>query len=149
LRYFDQEANERFFPHVIEPAAGATRTAYAFLIDAYDEEEVDGETRVVLRLDPRLSPYQVAVLPLSRKLNEQAMPVADMLRPHFMVEYDETQSIGRRYRRQDEIGTPYCVTFDFDSLEDRAVTVRDRDSMAQERVSVDQLVGYLRDRLEG
>ena len=149
LRYFDQEANERFFPHVIEPAAGATRTAYAFLIDAYDEEEVDGETRVVLRLDPRLSPYQVAVLPLSRKLNEQAMPVADMLRPHFMVEYDETQSIGRRYRRQDEIGTPYCVTFDFDSLEDWAVTVRDRDSMAQERVSVDQLVGYLRDRLEG
>jgi glycyl-tRNA synthetase len=149
LRYFDQEANERFFPHVIEPAAGATRTAYAFLIDAYDEEEVDGETRVVLRLDPRLSPYQVAVLPLSRKLNEQAMPVADMLRPHFMVEYDETQSIGRRYRRQDEIGTPYCVTFDFDSLEDGAVTVRDRDSMAQERVSVDRLVGYLRDRLEG
>jgi glycyl-tRNA synthetase len=149
LRYFDQEANERFFPHVIEPAAGATRTAYAFLIDAYDEEEVDGETRVVLRLDPRLSPYQVAVLPLSRKLNEQAMPVADMLRPHFMVVYDETRWIGRRYRRQDEIGTPYCVTFDFDSLEDWAVTVRDRDSMAQERVSVDQLVGYLRDRLEG
>ena len=149
LRYFDQEANERFFPHVIEPAAGATRTAYAFLIDAYDEEEVDGETRVVLRLDPRLSPYQVAVLPLSRKLNEHAMPVADMLRPHFMVEYDETQSIGRRYRRQDEIGTPYCVTFDFDSIEDGAVTVRDRDSMTQERVSVDQLVGYLREKLEG
>ena len=147
LRYFDQEANERFFPHVIEPAAGATRTAYAFLIDAYDEEEVEGETRVVLRLDPRLAPYQVAVLPLSRKLNEHAMPVADMLRPHFMVEYDETQSIGRRYRRQDEIGTPFCVTYDFDSIEDGAVTVRDRDSMAQERVAIDRLVEYLRERV--
>ncbi len=147
LRYFDQDTDERFFPHVIEPAAGATRTAYAFLIDAYDEEEVDGETRVVLRLDPRLAPYQVAVLPLSKKLNEDAEPVADMLRPHFMVEYDETQSIGRRYRRQDEIGTPFCVTFDFDSLDDAAVTVRDRDSMAQDRVSVDRLVDYLRAKI--
>ena len=147
LQYFDQESNERFFPHVIEPAAGATRTAYAFLIDAYDEEDVDGETRVVLRLDPRIAPYQVAVLPLSKKLNENAEPVADMLRPHFMVEYDETQSIGRRYRRQDEIGTPYCVTFDFDSLEDGAVTVRDRDTMAQDRVSTDRLVAYLQDKI--
>ncbi len=148
LRYFDQEADSRFFPHVIEPAAGATRTAYAFLIDAYDEEEVDGETRVVLRLDPRLAPYQVAVLPLSRKLDEDARPIADALRPHFMVEYDETQSIGRRYRRQDEIGTPYCVTVDFDTLDDRAVTVRDRDTMAQDRVSIDRLVDHLRAKFD-
>ncbi len=147
LRYYDQEADERFYPYVIEPAAGATRTAFAFLIDAYDEEEVDGETRTVLRLDPRLAPYQVAVLPLSRKLADEAQAVADALRPTFMLEYDETQSIGRRYRRQDEIGTPYCVTFDFDSLDDRAVTVRDRDTMAQERVSVDRLEGYLAERL--
>ncbi len=147
LRYYDQESDERFFPYVIEPAAGATRTAYAFLIDAYDEEEVEGETRVVLRLDPRLAPYQVAVLPLSRKLATEAHEVADALRPRFMLEYDETQSIGRRYRRQDEIGTPYCVTFDFDSLEDRAVTVRDRDTMAQDRVSIDRLEGYLAERL--
>ncbi|MEX1280204.1 MAG: glycine--tRNA ligase [Acidimicrobiia bacterium] len=147
LRYYDQESDERFFPYVIEPAAGATRTAYAFLIDAYDEEEVEGETRVVLRLDPRLAPYQVAVLPLSRKLATEAHEVADALRPRFMLEYDETQSIGRRYRRQDEIGTPFCVTIDFDSLEDRAVTVRDRDTMAQDRVSIDRLEGYLAERL--
>ncbi|MEX1288488.1 MAG: glycine--tRNA ligase [Acidimicrobiia bacterium] len=147
LRYYDQESDERFFPYVIEPAAGATRTAYAFLIDAYDEEEVEGETRVVLRLDPRLAPYQVAVLPLSRKLATEAHEVADALRPRFMLEYDETQSIGRRYRRQDEIGTPFCVTIDFDSLEDRAVTVRDRDTMAQDRVSIDRLEDYLAERL--
>ena len=147
LRYYDQEADERFYPHVIEPAAGATRTAFAFLIDAYTEEEVDGETRVVLRLDPRLAPYQVAVLPLSKKLSDGAQEVADLLRPWFMLEFDDTQSIGRRYRRQDEIGTPFCVTFDFDSLEDRAVTVRDRDTMAQERVSLDRLEDYLRTRL--
>jgi glycyl-tRNA synthetase len=147
LRYYDQEADERFYPYVIEPAAGATRTAFAFLLDAYDEEEVDGESRTVLRLDPRLAPYQLAVLPLSRKLGPEAQAVADALRPSFMLEYDETQAIGRRYRRQDEIGTPYCVTFDFDSLEDRAVTVRDRDSMSQERVSIDRLEAYLAERL--
>jgi glycyl-tRNA synthetase len=147
LRYYDQEADERFYPYVIEPAAGATRTAFAFLLDAYDEEIVNDETRTVLRLDPRLAPYQVAVLPLSRKLGPEAQAVADALRPSFMLEYDETQAIGRRYRRQDEIGTPYCVTFDFDSLEDRAVTVRDRDSMSQERVSIDRLEAYLAERL--
>ena len=149
LRYFDQETNERFFPHVIEPAAGATRTTFAFLIDAYDEEEVGGERRVVLHLNHRLAPYKVAVLPLSKKpeLVEPAEKISQDLRKHWMIELDSTQSIGRRYRRQDEIGTPYCVTFDFESLDDHAVTVRDRDTMTQDRVSVDRLVGYLTDRL--
>jgi glycyl-tRNA synthetase len=149
LRYYDQEADERFFPYVIEPAAGATRTTFAFLIDAYDEEEVRGEKRVVLRLDHRLAPYQLAVLPLSKKpeLIEGSERIATMLRPSYDLEVDVTQAIGRRYRRQDEIGTPYCITFDFESLEDSAVTVRDRDSMEQDRVSVDRLEEYLRDKL--
>jgi glycyl-tRNA synthetase len=151
LRYYDQEEDERFYPYVIEPAAGATRTTFAFLIDAYHEEEVEGETRIVLKLDPRLAPYQVAVLPLSKKpeLVEPASKIADSLRADFMVEFDETQSIGRRYRRQDEIGTPLCVTFDFDSLDDHAVTIRDRDTMAQERVAVDRLGEALRAALAG
>ena len=149
LAYFDQEANERFVPYVIEPAAGATRTTFAFLIDAYTEEEVSGETRIVLKLDPRLAPIKVGVLPLSKKpeLTEVSSKIADDLRRLFPVEHDVTQSIGRRYRRQDEIGTPYCVTVDFDTLEDQAVTVRDRDTMAQDRVSIDELKGYLAERL--
>ena len=148
LEYFDQTTNEHYVPHVIEPAAGATRTMMAFLLAAYDEEEVNGEQRVVLRLHPRLAPYQVAVLPLSKKdtLTPVAKEVFALLSPHFSVDYDETQAIGRRYRRQDEVGTPYCVTVDFDTLEDRAVTVRERDSMAQERVSIDNLLGHLRER---
>ena len=149
LRYFDQETDERFFPHVIEPAAGATRTTFAFLMDAYTEEEVRGETRVVLKLDPRLAPIKVAVLPLSKK--DELLPdteaVASALRPHWQVEVDVTQSIGRRYRRQDEIGTPYCVTVDFDTLDDRAVTVRNRDTMEQDRIAIDQVAGYLQERL--
>jgi len=149
LRYYDQEADTRFFPHVIEPAAGATRTTFAFLIDGYSEEEVRDETRVVLKLDPRLSPVKVAVLPLSKKeeLMGDTDAVATALRPSWQIEVDVTQSIGRRYRRQDEIGTPFCVTVDFDTLEDRAVTVRDRDTMNQDRVALDQVVDYLRDRL--
>ena len=149
LTYFDQEANERFVPYVIEPAAGATRTTFAFLIDAYDEEEVRGETRTVMRLDPRLSPIKVAVLPLSKKpeLVEVSERITAELRPHWVVEHDITQAIGRRYRRQDEIGTPLCVTVDFDTLDDQAVTVRDRDTMEQERVGIDGLAGYLRTRL--
>jgi len=150
LRYFDQASGDRFYPHVIEPAAGATRTTFAFLIDAYTEEEVGGETRVVLRLDPRLSPYKVAVLPLSKKpeLIEPATKIAQDLRKRWMIELDVTQSIGRRYRRQDEIGTPFCVTVDFDSLDDHAVTVRDRDSMTQDRVSIDRLSAYLAEKLD-
>jgi glycyl-tRNA synthetase len=121
----------------------------AFLLAAYDEEEVNGETRTVLRLHHRLAPYQVAVLPLSKKdpLTPTAREVLGLLQPHFLCEYDETQAIGRRYRRQDEIGTPYCVTVDFDTLDDRAVTVRARDSMAQDRVAIDELLPYLREKL--
>ncbi|HLF99993.1 MAG TPA: glycine--tRNA ligase [Acidimicrobiia bacterium] len=149
LTYFDQESDTRYIPHVIEPSAGATRAMMAFLMDAYAEEEVRGEKRTVLHLDPRLAPIKVAVLPLSK--NEQLVPaageVAGLLRPHFQIEEDVSGSIGRRYRREDEIGTPFCVTVDFDSLEDRAVTVRDRDSMDQDRVAIDKLVDYLRERL--
>jgi len=149
LDYFDQASNTRYTPHVIEPAAGATRTMMAFLLAAYDEEDVRGETRVVLRLHHRLAPYKVAVLPLSKKdtLTPVARQVLASLQPHWMTDYDETQAIGRRYRRQDELGTPFCVTVDFDSLEDHAVTVRDRDSMEQERVPIAELVDYLRPRL--
>ncbi len=145
LDYFDPATNERYTPYVIEPAAGATRAMMAFLLAAYHEDEVGGERRVVLRLDPRLAPYQVAVLPLSKKpeLDAVASEVLDLLTPHFMCDYDVTQSIGRRYRRQDEVGTPYCVTVDFDSLEDRAVTVRDRDTTAQVRVAIDDLYEHL------
>jgi glycyl-tRNA synthetase len=150
LTYYDQESDRRYVPYVIEPAAGADRATLAFLLAAYDEEEVRGEKRVLLRLDRRLAPIKVAVLPLSR--NERLSPVAEevaaILRPHFMIDVDTAGSIGRRYRRQDEVGTPLCVTVDFDTLDDRAVTVRDRDSMVQERVSLDRLLDYLRERLE-
>ena len=149
LEYFDQASGERYVPWVIEPAAGATRAMMAFLLAAYAEDEVAGETRVVLRLDPRLSPYQVAVLPLSRKpeLESVAQEVAARLRPLVMVDYDVTQSIGRRYRRQDEIGTPLCVTVDFDTLEDHAVTLRDRDTTVQVRLPIGALVDEVRGRL--
>jgi glycyl-tRNA synthetase len=149
LRYFDQDSNERFFPYVIEPAAGATRTTFAFLIDAYTEEEVNDETRTVLKLHHRIAPYKAAVLPLSKRpeLIEPAEKLAGELRKRWMVELDVTQSIGRRYRRQDEIGTPFCVTVDFDSLEDGAATVRDRDTMSQDRVSMDQIEPFLAERL--
>ena len=149
LRYFDQAEGKRFYPYVIEPAAGATRAAFAFLIDAYDEEIVRGATRTVLRIDARLAPIKVAVLPLSRKpdLVEVTERVASLLRPRWDIEVDVTQAIGRRYRRQDEIGTPLCVTVDFQTLDDGAVTVRDRDTMAQDRVAIDRLVTYLEARL--
>ena len=149
LEHFDAATGENYLPHVIEPAAGATRAAMAFLMAAYDTEQVNNAERVVLRLDHRLAPYQAAVLPLSRK--EVLVPVAhrvfDLLNGSWSCDYDETQAIGRRYRRQDEIGTPLCVTVDFDTLDDHAVTVRDRDTMAQDRVNVDRLPRYLADRL--
>jgi len=150
LSYHDQPNERRFLPHVIEPAAGADRTAMAFLMDAYDEEEVRGEKRVVLRLDPRLAPVKCAVLPLSKNpdLTPTARKLADSLRSTAMVEYDETQSIGRRYRRQDELGTPFCVTVDFDSLEDAAVTIRDRDSMEQDRIPMGEVGAELARRIE-
>ena len=148
LDYFDPTTNERYTPFVIEPAAGATRAMMAFLLAAYHEDLVEGESRTVLRLDWRLAPYQVAVLPLSKKpeLEDVSREVLGILQPHFMCDYDVTQSIGRRYRRQDEVGTPYCVTVDFDSLEDRAVTVRDRDTTEQVRVPIDGLLASLRER---
>ena len=137
LSYFDPATGTRVVPYVIEPAAGATRTTFAFLIDGYRTEQVRGSERVVLGLDPRLAPYKAAVLPLSRKpeLVEPASRIADDLSRRMSVEFDITQSIGRRYRRQDEIGTPLCVTYDFDSLDDQSVTVRHRDTMHQDRVS--------------
>ena len=149
LDYLDPQTNERYVPHVIEPAAGATRAMAAFLLAAYDEDEVNDEKRTLLRLDPRLAPYKVAVLPLSKKetLTPLAHEVREMLSERYMVDYDETQSIGKRYRRQDEIGTPLAVTVDFDSLDDRAVTVRDRDTTEQVRVPIDELVAAVEDRL--
>ena len=149
LEYFDPQTKERYVPHVIEPAAGADRATLAFLADAYDEEEVDGETRTVLKLHPRLAPVKVAVLPLVRKDGqpEVAREIVAALRGQMQTEYDEGGSIGKRYRRQDEIGTPYCVTVDHQTLEDRTVTVRDRDSLAQERIAIDGLPGALAARL--
>ncbi len=149
LDYFDPATNERYTPYVIEPAAGVTRTMAAFLLSAYDVDEVNGEERTVLRLHPRLASYQVAVLPLSRKepLIELAGDVRKALAERYMVDYDETQAIGRRYRRQDEIGTPLAVTIDFDSLDDKAVTIRDRDSTEQVRVPIDNVASEVADRL--
>ena len=156
LSYFDQEANERWIPFVIEPAAGLGRAFMAFLVDAYTEDEAPNskggvDKRVVLKLDRRLSPVKVAVLPLSKKpeLSGPAEKIAADLRNFWNVDYDTSGAIGRRYRRQDEIGTPFCVTVDFDTLEDNAVTVRERDTMEQERVPLDELQGYLAQRLIG
>jgi glycyl-tRNA synthetase len=155
LSYFDPDTNERYVPYVIEPAVGVERPLMAFLVDAYSEEDAptaEGkmEKRTVLRLDARLSPYKVAVLPLSK--HSDLSPVAEKLaaevRPHFVTDFDVTRAIGKRYRRHDEIGTPYCVTVDFDSLNDNQVTVRERDSMEQERIPMAGLVDYLRKKLE-
>ena len=149
LEFSDPAAGLRYVPHVIEPAAGATRAAMAFLVAAYQTDSVAGTPRLVLRLDHRLAPYQVAVLPLARKepLTGTARGVFDVLKDGWRCDYDETQSIGKRYRRQDEAGTPLCVTVDFDTAEDRSVTVRDRDTMAQQRVSIDRLNESLTDRM--
>ena len=154
LSYYDADTGERYIPYVIEPAAGATRALLAFIVDAYSTEEAPTasgktETRTVLRLHPKLAPLKVAVLPLSRhdRLVPVARDLAARLRPLWRIDYDDAGSIGKRYRRQDEVGTPYAVTVDFDSLEDNAVTVRDRDSMKQERVGMDRLTDYLIPRL--
>ncbi|MCB2175555.1 MAG: glycine--tRNA ligase [Actinomycetales bacterium] len=156
LSYFDQTKNERWIPYVIEPAAGLTRSLMAFLTEAYAEDEAPNtkggvDVRTVLRLDPRLAPVKAAVLPLSRheSLSPVARDLAAELRKAWNVDFDDAGAIGRRYRRQDEVGTPFCVTVDFDSLEDQAVTIRERDTMAQERVSLDKVAGYLAERLIG
>ncbi len=154
LSYFDQGKNERWTPYVIEPAAGLTRSLMAFLVDAYSEDEAPNtkggvDVRTVLRLDYRLAPVKAAVLPLSRNedLSPLARELAQDLRGHWNIDFDDSGAIGRRYRRQDEIGTPFCITVDFESLDDKAVTIRERDTMAQERVSLDRLKGYLAERL--
>ncbi len=156
LSYFDQTTNERWTPYVIEPAAGLTRSLMAFLVDSFHEDEAPNtkggvDKRTVLKLDPRLAPVKAAVLPLSRNeaLSPLARTLAADLRKNWNVDFDDAGAIGRRYRRQDEIGTPFCITVDFDSLDDNAVTVRERDSMAQERISLDRLTGYLAEKLVG
>ncbi len=156
MQYFDQAANERYTPYVIEPSFGLTRAMMAFLVDAYSEDEAPNakggvDKRTVLKLDPRLAPVKAAVLPLSRNedLSPKAKDLAAQLRRSWNIDFDDAGAIGRRYRRQDEIGTPFCITVDFDTLEDQAVTVRERDSMAQERVSLDKVEGYLAERLIG
>ena len=145
LQYTVPGTNEKYIPHVVEPALGVDRLTLCMLVDAYHEEAVEeGESRVVMKLHKKLAPVQVAFLPLSKKLSEPTQEVFNRVSSHFVCDFDDSQSIGKRYRRQDEVGTPYCVTMDFDSLEDQSVTIRDRDSMAQERIAIDQLVDYLK-----
>ncbi len=149
LSYFDDETKERFVPHVIEPAAGATRATLAFLCEAYAEEQVEGEMRTVLRFKPRLAPMKAAIFPLVKKegMPERAMAIYHDLQKHWPVFYDEKGAVGRRYRRQDEAGTPFCITVDGQTAEDQTVTLRERDSMRQQRIGIDQIRGFLMDRL--
>jgi glycyl-tRNA synthetase len=151
MTFYDQEKNEHYLPYVIEPSLGADRVTLAFLVDAYDEEVVDAEKndiRTVLRLHPALAPIKCAVLPLSKKLAEPATELYHNLQKRFMADYDDAGSIGKRYRRQDEVGTPFCVTYDFESEDDGCVTIRERDSMEQERVKIEELADYIEKRLE-
>ena len=149
LSYLDPETNEKYIPYVIEPSLGCDRATLAFLCNSYEEEEIaEGDTRTVIHLHPALAPYKVAVLPLSKKLSEKATEVYEKLAKDFMCDYDEAGSIGKRYRREDEIGTPYCVTIDFDTLEDNQVTIRDRDTMEQVRVSIDELNDWVKNKIE-
>ncbi len=149
LSYFDPTTNEKYVPYCIEPSLGCDRVALAFLCNAYNEEEVsEGDIRTVLRLHPFLAPIKIGILPLSKKLSDDAYKVYEMLSKQYVCEFDEAGSIGKRYRRQDEIGTPYCITFDFDSLEDNSVTVRDRDTMQQVRIKIDELLTYFKDSFE-
>ena len=151
MDYLDPETNEKFIPYIIESTYGLDRTVLALLCEAYDEEVIDAEkndARVVLHLSPVVAPYKAAVLPLSKKLSEEAIKICDDLSRKFMVDFDETGSIGKRYRRQDEIGTPLCITYDFDSVDDHCVTVRDRDTMKQERIAIDELESYIASRIE-
>ncbi len=149
LEYFDPETNEKYIPYVVEPSVGVERLLLAVLTSAYDEEELEGgDSRIVLRLKPALAPFKVAVLPLVNKLNDKAIEVFNLLSKYFNCDYDTSGNIGKRYRRQDQIGTPYCVTFDFDSLEDNCVTIRDRDTMAQERIKIEDLVQFIDNKIK-
>ena len=149
LSYQDPETNEKYIPYVIEPSLGADRVVLAFLCNSYEEEEIaEGDTRTVLHLHPTLAPYKVAILPLSKKLSEKANEVYERLSKKFMCDYDEAGSIGKRYRRQDEIGTPFCVTIDFDTLEDETVTIRDRDTMEQIRIKISELENWIEEKIQ-
>ena len=152
MTYLDPDTQEKYIPYCIEPSLGADRVALAFLIDAYDEEDISSpdkqDTRVVLRLHPALAPYKAAVLPLSKKLADRAQPVYEELSKYFSVDYDESGSIGKRYRREDEIGTPFCICVDFDTEQDGCITVRDRDTMEQVRLPIDSVRQYIEDRLD-
>jgi len=149
LTYFDPDKNERYVPYVIEPSLGVERSFLAFLAEAYDEETIgEGDVRTVLHLHPALAPFKAAVLPLSKKLGDKAIEIQEMLSKHFNTDYDEAGSIGKRYRREDEIGTPFCITYDFDSENDGCVTVRDRDTMLQERIKIEDLVSYIEAKME-
>ena len=149
LTYLDTETNERFIPYCIEPSLGCDRATLAFLCNSYDEEEIaEGDTRIVLHLHPALAPYKLAVLPLSKKLSEKAQELHEKLSKKFMCDYDEAGSIGKRYRREDEIGTPYCVTVDFDTLEDNCVTIRDRDTMEQIRLNIDEIENWIEEKIQ-
>ena len=149
LIYYDPVTKEKYTPYCVEPSLGTDRMTLVFLCEAYDEEEIsEGDTRVVMRFHPALAPIKVGVLPLSKKLGDETFKIYETLSKKFNCQYDETGSIGKRYRRQDEIGTPYCVTFDFDSLEDKSVTIRERDSMQQVRIKIDELTSYFEKRFE-
>ena len=148
MLYLDPETNEKYIPYVVEPSVGVDRLMLALLCDAYDEEDLDGQTRVVLHLHPQIAPFVAAVFPLSKALSPKATEIHDMLLKHFTCDYDESGSIGKRYRREDAIGTKYCITVDFDTENDNCVTVRDRDTMTQERISIDKLVDYIGDKIK-
>ena len=149
MEYQDPFTSEKYVPYCIEPSLGADRVALAFLCDAYDEEELEsGDVRNVLHLHPALAPFKAAVLPLQKKLGDKAREVYAMLSKRFRIDYDDAGAIGRRYRRQDEIGTPLCITVDFDTLEDDTVTVRDRDSMQQIRLCIDELCSYIESKID-
>ena len=148
MEYFDPETNEKYVPYVVEPSLGADRVALAFLCDAYDEEEIgEGDVRTVLHLHPFLAPYKAAILPLSKKLSDKALEVYHNLQKYFNVDFDDAGSIGKRYRREDEIGTPLCITYDFDTENDGCVTVRDRDTMEQVRIKIEDLKNYIDEKI--
>ena len=148
LTYLDPYTNERYIPYCVEPALGCDRLALVALCDAYEEQQLEKDTRVVLHLHPFLAPYKACILPLSKQLNEKAKEVYATLAKHFSVTYDETGSIGKRYRRQDAIGTPLCITVDFDTVNDDSVTIRDRDSMQQIRIKISEIKDYIAKRVE-
>ncbi|MCF0116471.1 MAG: glycine--tRNA ligase [Bacilli bacterium] len=147
LEYLDPETNEKYVPYCVEPSVGCERMFLAFVCESYEEEKLENDTRIVMHLHPALAPYKAAILPLSKQLNDKARKIQDLLAKHFSVTYDETASIGKRYRRQDAIGTPFCITYDFDSENDNCVTVRERDSMEQVRIKIDDLVKYLEEKI--